>query len=87
MDELRLCSDDLCWRCDPSQFEFASTEELPPLEGIIGQERAMTAIDFGIGIRSRGFNLFILGQPGTGRTSTIKAHLASHAENQPVPDD
>ncbi|MDH3961094.1 MAG: AAA family ATPase, partial [Desulfuromonadales bacterium] len=87
MDELRLCSDDLCWRCDPSQFEFASTEELPPLEGIIGQERAMTAIDFGIGIRSRGFNLFVLGQPGTGRTSTIKAHLASHAENQPVPDD
>lgn len=87
MDELRLRPEDLCWRCDPSQFEFASTEELPPLEGTIGQERALTAIDFGIGIRNSGFNLFILGQPGTGRTSAIKAHLTIHAENQTVPDD
>ena len=87
MDKLRLRPEDLSWRCDPSQFEFASTEELTPLEGIIGQERAMTAIDFGIGIRNSGFNLFILGQPGTGRTSAIKAHLTIHAENQTVPDD
>ena len=87
MDDLRLRPDELRWRCEPSQFEFVSTEELPPLEGTIGQERALTAIDFGIGIRDSGFNLFILGQPGTGRTSTIKAYLSSQAANQPVPDD
>lgn len=87
MDELRLSPEDLCWHCDPSQFEFVSTEELPPLEGTIGQERAMTAIDFGIGIRNSGFNLFILGQPGTGRTSTIKGRLTTHAVSQPIPDD
>ena len=87
MDDLRLNPEELCWRCDPNQFEFASTEDLPPLEGTIGQDRALAAIDFGIGIRDSGFNLFILGQPGTGRTSTIKKILSSHAEKQPVPDD
>ncbi len=87
VDDLRLRPEELCWRCDPSQFEFASTEELPPLEGTIGQERALTAIDFGIGIRNSGFNLFILGQPGTGRTSTIRTYLSSKAAKQTVPDD
>jgi len=87
LDDLRLKLDELSWHCDPNQFEFASTEELPPLEGTVGQDRALTAIDFGIGIRDYGFNLFILGQPGTGRTSTIKKILTSHAEQQPVPDD
>jgi len=87
VDDLRLNPEELSWRCDPNQFEFASTEDLPPLEGTIGQDRALAAIDFGIGIRDSGFNLFILGQPGTGRTSTIKKILSSHAEKQPVPDD
>jgi lon-related putative ATP-dependent protease len=87
VDDLRLKPEDLSWRCEPGQFEFASTEELPPLDGTIGQERARIAIDFGIGMRDSGFNLFILGQPGTGRTSTIKSHLANIAAQQPVPDD
>jgi predicted ATP-dependent protease len=87
VDSLRLSPEVLRWHCEPSQFEFASTEELPPLEGTIGQDRALTAIDFGIGIRDSGFNLFLLGQPGTGRASTIKKYLSNHAENQAVPDD
>lgn len=87
MDDLRLKPEALRWRCEPNQFEFASTEELPPLEGTIGQDRALTAIDFGIGMRNSGFNLFILGQPGTGRASTIKRYLSSQATTQPVPDD
>jgi lon-related putative ATP-dependent protease len=87
VEDLRLDPEKLRWRCDPNQFEFASTAELPPLEGTIGQDRAVTAIEFGIGIRDSGFNLFILGQPGTGRSSTIKKILGSQAEKQPVPDD
>lgn len=87
MDDLRLNPEVLRWHCDPNQFEFASTADLPPLEGTIGQERALAAIDFGIGIRDSGFNLFILGQPGTGRTSTIKKILTGHAGKQPIPDD
>ncbi len=87
MDDLRLKPDELYWRCDPSQFEFGSTRDLPPLEGTIGQDRALTAIDFGLGIKGNGFNLFVLGQPGTGRSSTIRKILKSRARHQPVPDD
>ena len=87
MDDLKLQSEDLCWRCDPNQFEFETTADLPPLEGTIGQARALTAIDFGLGIKDSGFNLFILGQPGSGRSSTIKKILKAHASDKPVPDD
>ncbi len=87
MDDLKLQADNLCWCCDPNQFEFETTEDLPPLEGTIGQARALTAIDFGLGIKDSGFNLFILGQPGSGRSSTIKKILKAHTKDKPVPDD
>ncbi len=87
MDDLRLHSDSLRWHCDPSQFQFASTAELPGLDVTIGQERALAAIDFGLGITDSGFNLFVLGQPGSGRSSTIKKILESRAQERPVPSD
>ncbi len=87
VDHLRLGPEALAWRCDPNQFEFETTKELPPLEGTIGQDRAMTAIDFGLGIKDSGFNLFVLGEPGTGRSSTIKKLLNARAKDRPVPDD
>ncbi len=87
MDDLRLKADELFWRCDPNQFEFITTRDLPPLEGTIGQDRALTAIDFGLGIKGGGFNLFILGQPGTGRSSTIKKILKTRARTRTAPDD
>ncbi len=87
MENLQLKAEELCWHCDANQFEFATTAELPPLEGTIGQARALTAIDFGLGIQDGGFNLFILGQPGSGRSSTIKTILKGHARTKPVPDD
>ncbi|OHB25382.1 MAG: ATP-dependent protease [Desulfuromonadaceae bacterium GWC2_58_13] len=87
MEHLRLQPDDLAWKCDPAQFEFASTEELPPLEGTIGQDRALTAIEFGLGIRDGKFNVFVLGEPGTGRSSTIKKLLNRRGKDEPVPDD
>ena len=83
----RLGAGELSWQCDPAQFEFISTSELPPLEGTIGQERALTAIEFGLGMTHDGFNIFILGEPGSGRASTIKKILGARAENEAVPDD
>jgi len=53
--------------CDPGQFEFTSTEELPELEEIIGQERATRAIDFGIDIPCYGYNIYALGPAGAGK--------------------
>lgn len=86
-DHLRLSPEQLSWHCDPAQFEFASTEELEALETTIGQDRAVTAISFGLGIRDSGFNLFLLGEPGTGRSSTIKKILGSRAAGEATPDD
>lgn len=87
MDDFRLAADELTWRCNPAQFEFTSTADLEELEGTIGQDRALTAIEFGLGIRDGGFNIFILGEIGTGRSSTIQKILQRRAENELVPDD
>ena len=87
MDTCRLDPRDLAWRCDPAQFEFSTTAELACLEGTIGQDRALTAIEFGLGIGNNGFNIFILGEPGTGRSSSIKKILAAKAKDEAVPDD
>ncbi len=86
-DALKLAPEDLAWRCDPNQFEFITTEELPTLDGTIGQDRALTAIEFGLGVKNGGYNIFILGEPGTGRSSTIKNILNARAKDEPVPDD
>lgn len=87
MDLCRLDPDDLAWRCDPAQFSFETTREVAALEETIGQERALSAIEFGLGIKNDGFNIFILGEPGTGRSSTIRTLLERRALTQPVPAD
>ena len=74
-------------RCDPSQFEFDTTADLEPVDGIIGQERAVEAILFGIGIQRSGYNLFALGPSGTGKRTTIKRFLDQRAAEQPTPPD
>jgi lon-related putative ATP-dependent protease len=73
--------------CDPAQFPFASTTELPPLEEVIGQERALRAIAFGIDIHNSGYHMYALGPTGTGKTTTIKKFLDQQAAARPVPDD
>jgi lon-related putative ATP-dependent protease len=76
------------WKaCDPSQFDFESTESLPEKILIIGQQRAVQAIDFGMGIASYGFNVYALGNTGTGRTTTIRTFLDRIASDEPVPSD
>jgi predicted ATP-dependent protease len=73
--------------CDPAALPFETTAELPDYDEPIGQERAVEAIRFAIGMRHRGFNLFALGPEGTGRRSLILQYLAQAAADQPVPDD
>lgn len=86
-ESLHLAPEDLCWNCDPAQFAFSTTEELDPLDGTIGQDRALTAIEFGLGIQDQGFNIFVLGEAGTGRYSTIRKMLETKAAEEKVPDD
>ncbi len=72
--------------CDPGQFSYQSTAELTELAGIIGQERATKAIDFGIEIPSEGYNIYALGPSGSGRTTVIKEFLQKKVSNGVVPD-
>ena len=73
--------------CDPSQFDFETTAELKDLSEIIGQERAVEAIQFGIGIQREGYNLFALGPSGTGKRTTIRQFLDQKAAIEPIPSD
>ncbi|WP_321530968.1 ATP-binding protein [uncultured Desulfuromonas sp.] len=82
-----LAADELKWQCCDQQFEFDSTEQLTALDGPIGQERAMTAIELSLGMPNAGFNLFITGQTGTGRTSAIRQILEKRAKQESIPDD
>ncbi len=86
-DDLAVSVDKLRRVCDPAGFGFASTAELEPLEDVIGQHRAVAAIEFGIDIESQGYHIFALGPAGTGKTTVVRSYLSRKAESQPVPDD
>ena len=56
---------------DPAWLAFATTAELVPLEGMIGQQRAMNALQFGADMTAPDFNIFVLGPPATGKFSAV----------------
>ncbi|MEK7679478.1 MAG: ATP-binding protein, partial [Deltaproteobacteria bacterium] len=82
-----LSVEDLCWKCDPGQFSFATTAELPSLQEIIGQQRALRSIDFGLGIQNHNFNIYVLGDSGTGKATTVRDIVEARAKAEAVPDD
>ncbi len=73
--------------CDASFLHCESTKDLVPLSEIIGQERAVRALKFGLGIRNHGFNVYVAGYPGTGRKTAVKNFVEAQAKTQPVPPD
>jgi predicted ATP-dependent protease len=77
----------LRWVCDPALFTFNTTADIANLEGCIGQERAVASIDFGLGMSNNGFNLYLAGDPGTGRSSTICNMLKKRVLESPPPSD
>jgi len=71
-------------------YDFSSctsTAELTPLKEIIGQDRAVKALKFGLDIDEKGFNIYVAGAPGTGRKSAIVSFLEEMGKNKPVPPD
>ena len=82
-----LKPEELYWKCDTSKFKFSTTEDVPPLPGVIGQERAMRSLAFGLGISNHGYNMFVLGESGTGKASIVKTRLDEVAASEKVPDD
>lgn len=82
-----LPSEALCNNCDPARFQFASTAELADLTGVIGQRRAVEAVEFGIGIQCEGYNLFCLGPAGVGKHFIVRHQLDKRAASEPLPPD
>ena len=78
---------ELRWTCDPDQFDFQTTADLVDLEGLVGQARAESAIKFGVGMRRDGYNLYVLGPPGSGKRTVIREYLVQHAADEPTPPD
>ncbi|NQV59960.1 MAG: AAA family ATPase, partial [Alphaproteobacteria bacterium] len=82
-----LPASDLCRRYGLAAFDFEDTSQLEDLHEPLGQDRAVEAIRFGIGVRHQGFNLFAFGPPGTGKTDVVRHYLEPEAAVQPLPDD
>jgi lon-related putative ATP-dependent protease len=77
----------LCWRCEPNQLAFESTDDLEDLTEVIGQERAVGAIHFGISMRRPGYNIFALGPEGIGKHTVAERFLTEQAEGEARPLD
>ncbi|NLK36530.1 MAG: AAA family ATPase [Epulopiscium sp.] len=74
--------------CSPSQFSFKTTKEVEPLkDGVIGQDRAVKAFDFGLKVKVKGYNIFMSGPSGTGKTTYAKTSTQRLAATEPVPYD
>ncbi|MEO0129464.1 MAG: ATP-binding protein [candidate division WOR-3 bacterium] len=71
MKKFELKAEQLRWQCTPELLKFKSTEDLSLCEGIIGQPRAIEAIKLGLNVKYPGYNIFITGPVGTGRTTAI----------------
>jgi len=87
MSITKLKSSELYRVCDPKKFDFSSTAELEERMSALGQDRAISAVELGINIKSKGYNLFCLGPEGTGKTSLVKRILQKEATVRSTPDD
>lgn len=86
-NHLALTADQVRRRVDPQSLPFRTTADLEPLSGTIGQPRAVDAIEFGMDIDVPGYNLFVVGAPGSGRESTINSFLEAFSPDQETPPD
>lgn len=82
-----LAADALRLRVDPATLPFASTDEVAPLDTLLGQRDALDALAFGVEVRGPGFNLFVAGEQGSGRATAVRAHLEAAAALRPAPGD
>ena len=82
-----LAPSDLAPDLEPSRLGFQTTLELEPIEEVFGQDRALKALDLGLSIRRRGYNIYASGVSGLGKKELIKRLLEVRALREPTPDD
>ncbi len=73
--------------CDPDRLDFETTDDLEDLVEIIGQPRAVEALEFGVEIKHEGYNIFALGVSGTGKRPLIRRLFEERSAQEPVPSD
>jgi lon-related putative ATP-dependent protease len=83
----KLTAEELRMACKIEDISFDTTAEVPPLEGMIGQERAVKATEFGLRIKRPGYNIFMTGLTGTGKSSYAQSIIKKISAEEPVPDD
>jgi predicted ATP-dependent protease len=74
--------DKLRWECDPKIFKFKCTKDLAPLREFVGQQRATRAVEFGINMANAGYNIYVAGLTGTGKTSMVKTYIERVIKDQ-----
>ena len=87
MSITKLTPDQLYKKCDTTQFDFNSTADLQERLSALGQDRAISAVELGINIKSKGYNLFCFGPEGTGKMSLVKRILEKESKERPTPCD
>lgn len=83
----QLTPEQLRWRLDPASLPFETTAQLTALDAVVGQDRGLEALRFGMGMVRRGYNIFVTGEPGLGRLSAVKRILKELSKSDRVPDD
>jgi len=86
-EKFELKVSDLRLICDPKIFKFTNTSEVKPLDTVIGQERACEAIDFGLNMNDPGYNIFVTGQAGTGKSTIVRDLVTKYAKTLPTPNE
>ena len=74
-------------REDINKFSFKTTDDIEPFKGIIGQERAVKAFEFGLNVKMKGYNIYVSGPSGSGKTTYAKLSAKEKAKNEAVPYD
>ncbi|MFQ5471808.1 MAG: Lon protease family protein [Dehalococcoidia bacterium] len=93
IDSLRVPPEELRLEYDSSQLGFECTDELVPLSEFVGQDRAVRSLQFGLGLKKPGYNIFVTGLSGTGKATAILEYIKRRLDDQaatgdvPVPDD
>jgi len=70
-----VSAEKLRWQCDPSVFDFECTKDLAPLREFVGQDRAIRAIEFGLSMNRDGYNIYVAGLTGAGKTSAVRTYI------------
>lgn len=83
----RLLHTEIKKNCLYENISFDTTESIKPFDGIIGQERGAKALQFGLSIKSAGYNIYVSGLPGIGKTTFTKEFAKELAKNEITPDD